>query len=310
MPPPYLKFAGLKPVCSDRVLVGFLASKRAIIATREIDSTLTDRYQTTVPETVRRALKLRQRDKIHYSILPDGTVLLPRATQVEGEDAVPEGSKEAAFSCLWLARDACLPAALTLPPHATLGDNHAVFMVSSRFVQVWWIGILKKQWPYFLLVFLLPVIGTSWWWGMFAKVQITTDQVRGPYHYAYLVQNGDFSKLPEAQQTALHELKLQKIETGTPITVLLTDPRTTPRKEWAGQVGYLVAADAKIAEPLKVADIPERRVIIAQVRAHPSLAPGKAYSALIDYLDAHGMKLTLPTVETFNGPELTVEMGI
>ena len=37
----------------------------------EIDSTLTDRYQTTVPETVRRALKLRKRDKLHYSILPD-----------------------------------------------------------------------------------------------------------------------------------------------------------------------------------------------------------------------------------------------
>lgn len=59
-----------------------------MVATLEIDSTLTDRYQTTVPETVRRALKLRKRDKIHYSILPDGAVLLTRATQDEGEDPV------------------------------------------------------------------------------------------------------------------------------------------------------------------------------------------------------------------------------
>jgi len=29
----------------------------------EVESTLTDRYQTTVPETVRRALKLGKRDK-------------------------------------------------------------------------------------------------------------------------------------------------------------------------------------------------------------------------------------------------------
>lgn len=57
-------------------------------ATLEIDSTLTDRYQTTVPETVRRALKLRKRDKIHYSILPDGAVLLTRATPAESEDPV------------------------------------------------------------------------------------------------------------------------------------------------------------------------------------------------------------------------------
>ena len=57
-------------------------------ATLEIDSTLTDRYQTTVPETVRRALKLRKRDKIHYSIMPDGAVLLTRADHAEGEDPV------------------------------------------------------------------------------------------------------------------------------------------------------------------------------------------------------------------------------
>ena len=37
-------------------------------ATLEAESTLTDRYQTTVPETVRRALRLGKRDKIHYTI--------------------------------------------------------------------------------------------------------------------------------------------------------------------------------------------------------------------------------------------------
>lgn len=48
-------------------------------AALELESTLTDRYQTTVPETVRRALKLGKRDKIHYSIQPDGAVVLTRA---------------------------------------------------------------------------------------------------------------------------------------------------------------------------------------------------------------------------------------
>ena len=57
-------------------------------ATLEVDSTLTDRYQTTVPETVRRALKLRKRDKIHYSILPDGAVMLTRASHGQHDDPV------------------------------------------------------------------------------------------------------------------------------------------------------------------------------------------------------------------------------
>jgi len=50
------------------------------------ESTLTDRYQTTVPETVRRALRLGKRDKIHYTIRPDGEVVLSRAQRNEGAD--------------------------------------------------------------------------------------------------------------------------------------------------------------------------------------------------------------------------------
>lgn len=52
----------------------------------EVESTLTDRYQTTVPETVRRALGLNKRDKIHYRIQPDGEVVLSRVAPAEDED--------------------------------------------------------------------------------------------------------------------------------------------------------------------------------------------------------------------------------
>ncbi|TCV90554.1 type II toxin-antitoxin system PrlF family antitoxin [Sulfurirhabdus autotrophica] len=57
-------------------------------ATLEVESTLTDRYQTTVPETVRRALKLGKRDKIHYTIRSSGEVVLTRVEASEGDDPV------------------------------------------------------------------------------------------------------------------------------------------------------------------------------------------------------------------------------
>ena len=57
-------------------------------ATLEVESTLTDRYQTTVPETVRRALGLSKRDKIHYTIRPGGEVVLSRVDASEGDDPV------------------------------------------------------------------------------------------------------------------------------------------------------------------------------------------------------------------------------
>ena len=54
----------------------------------EAESTLTERYQTTVPESVRRALRLSKRDKIRFTIRPDGDVVLTRAVVTTSEDPV------------------------------------------------------------------------------------------------------------------------------------------------------------------------------------------------------------------------------
>lgn len=43
------------------------------------ESTLTDRYQTTVPDPIRKVLGLNKRDKICYTIQPDGQVVISRA---------------------------------------------------------------------------------------------------------------------------------------------------------------------------------------------------------------------------------------
>lgn len=57
-------------------------------AALDVESTLTDRYQTTVPETVRRVLRLGKRDKIHYTIRPNGEVVIARANTREEHDPV------------------------------------------------------------------------------------------------------------------------------------------------------------------------------------------------------------------------------
>lgn len=56
--------------------------------TLKLESTLTDRYQTTVPNAVRHALKLGKRDKIRYLIQPDGGVILARASSKTEDDPV------------------------------------------------------------------------------------------------------------------------------------------------------------------------------------------------------------------------------
>lgn len=49
------------------------------------ESTLTDRYQTTVPDPVRKALGLNKRDKICYTIQSDGQVVISRADCTESD---------------------------------------------------------------------------------------------------------------------------------------------------------------------------------------------------------------------------------
>ena len=54
----------------------------------QFESTLTDRYQTPIPETVRRALNLGKRDKVQYTLQANGEVLLTRGQEANGDDPV------------------------------------------------------------------------------------------------------------------------------------------------------------------------------------------------------------------------------
>jgi len=49
------------------------------------ESTLTNRYQTTIPEPVRKALGLKKRDKICYTIESEGRVVISRVEQEESD---------------------------------------------------------------------------------------------------------------------------------------------------------------------------------------------------------------------------------
>ena len=55
------------------------------------ESTLTDRYQTTVPDAVRKALHLDKRDRLRYTVLADGVVQLSRLDASDDVDPAISG---------------------------------------------------------------------------------------------------------------------------------------------------------------------------------------------------------------------------
>jgi antitoxin PrlF len=60
-------------------------TSKTIASTPCSESTLTDRYQTTVPAPVRKFLGLGKNDKICYILQPNGTVAISRVTQTESD---------------------------------------------------------------------------------------------------------------------------------------------------------------------------------------------------------------------------------
>jgi len=157
--------------------------------------------------------------------------------------------------------------------------------------------VFKKQWPAFVLAFILPLLAVFWWWGGFNAVSVTETEA-GPYRYAYLDYEGPISNLRKTQRKALDEFNAARVEAGDTINVILSDPRAASGKVSA-QLGYTLADGAPVPQGLKEGRIERRPVYRAQVRAAVLLAPSKAYQALSDTLESRGQAIVMPTVELY-----------
>ena len=157
--------------------------------------------------------------------------------------------------------------------------------------------MFRKQWPAFVLAFLLPLLAVYWWWGGFNSASVTETEA-GPYRYAYLDYEGPISNMRKSQRTALDKFTAAKVAAGDTISVILTDPRAAHGKVRA-QLGYTLADTAAIPDGLKEGRIAQRPIYAVQVQAAVLLAPSKAYQALSDSLESSGKPIVMPTVELY-----------
>lgn len=157
--------------------------------------------------------------------------------------------------------------------------------------------MFRKQWPAFVLAFLVPLVAVFWWWGGFASVSVVETEA-GPYRYAYVDYQGPISNMRKTQRSALDKFTAANVEAGDTISVILTDPRATHGKVRA-HLGYLLADEAAVPAGTKEGRIARRPVYAAHVQAAVLLAPSKAYQALADMLKARGKPLAMPTVELY-----------
>lgn len=157
--------------------------------------------------------------------------------------------------------------------------------------------MLRRQWPAFLLAFVLPLVAVYGWWGGFRSVDVAETEA-GPYRFAYLDYEGPLSNVGKTQRAALDKFERAGVAAGDTIGVILTDPRADNGRVRA-QLGYTLADAAAVPEGLKEGHVERRPVWRAQVQAAVILAPSKAYQALADALAARGQAIVMPTVELY-----------
>lgn len=168
--------------------------------------------------------------------------------------------------------------------------------------------MFKKQWPAFVLAFVVPLVAVFAWWGGFASVEVSETEA-GPYRYAYLEYEGDLNNMRKTQRAALGKFETAGVAAGDTVSVILTDPRAAHGKVKA-QLGYLLDAAAPLPEGLTEGRIERRPVYRAEVKAAVLLAPSKAYQALSDTLEARGKQLAMPTVELYRPSGTPGRMGV
>jgi len=168
--------------------------------------------------------------------------------------------------------------------------------------------VFKKQWPAFLLAFVLPVLLVYGWWGGFREASVSEVEA-GPYRYAYLDYQGPISAMRKTQKAVLQAFAKSRVPEGDTLTVLLSDPRSQNGKVRA-HVGYTLAPDAAVPQGLKEGVIARRRVLAANVHAAILLAPSKAYQALYEHLQLQGTDIRMPTVEIYRPSPTVSEVGV
>ena len=169
--------------------------------------------------------------------------------------------------------------------------------------------VFKKQWPAFLLAFVLPIVLVYAWWGGFRTAEVTQTDA-GPYRYAYLDYEGPISAMRKTHRAVLQAFVNARVQEGDTLTVLLTDPRMNHGKVRA-HVGYTLDPHLPLPKGLREGVIPRRPVVMARVQAAILLAPSKAYQALYDAHKGQGTpNITMPTVEIYRPAQTVSQVGI
>ena len=102
-----------------------------------------------------------------------------------------------------------------------------------------------------------------------------------PFKYVCIEETGSFDKMEESIGTLWMEAGKQGLQpAGAMFGIYYNDPGNTPEAEWKWEVGFKVAGDVKVQEPLKLKEWTHTKVATYVAYGPYEETEGKYYPAL------------------------------
>jgi len=132
-------------------------------------------------------------------------------------------------------------------------------------------------------------------WGDEVKVQANT-----PFTYACLECSGSYAQIPAKVEEFIGEFFKQGLmPAGAMIGLYLNSPAEVKSEaELKWQIGFPVAADAKVAEPLKKCEY-KYTLVAYYLHKGPVEKVAESYGKITQFLEANGYKVAGPCLERY-----------
>jgi DNA gyrase inhibitor GyrI len=146
--------------------------------------------------------------------------------------------------------------------------------------------------------------------GAFAEVKMSTAE-RGPYRLGVLDHTGPYGKIgPVILKAKTMLTPPSGQELGPACGVYLDDPETVKPEEQRSLGGFVIPEGTLVKSPARNVQVLKRRVVVAEVDAHPLVAAMKIYPAIEEWLAANKKQAAGPVVEFYRESGVEAEMPI
>ena len=160
------------------------------------------------------------------------------------------------------------------------------------------VGSMLKIIGAIVLVLIIVFLAVAFYTGLLNPVTIKKE-TEGPYYIACLDNIGPYKGIAGKIASAKKILDSRKIIPIAACGLYFDDPGNVSADKLRSKGGYLVKEGTAL-EILEKLTIPRREVVVARIKAKPSLAAIKAYPRIHKWIAANKYEITGPALEIYH----------